>query len=574
MLLMWLARFGLKAAIAGFPGFSLAMMWAMGLGVAVLLWWLLLSRAPWLDRLGGIALMIAGLACAWFFKHESMGPLWLAAYAFPTACSALVVGAAAASGIAGLRRRLTMAAIVLVACAGWMLLRTDGISGDHVAEFGWRWAKSPEELLLTASAPEPVASKAAEPVAPKTVEIPAAIAESHPLLSWPGFRGKDRDGVVRGVRIDANSSAKPPVQVWRKPVGPGWSSFAVAGDLIYTQEQRGEFEVVSCYRLSDGVPVWVHRDAARFFESNAGAGPRATPSIANGRVYSFGATGILNALDERTGALVWSHLVTDDTEAMASQTGGTSKVPDWGFASSPLVFGDMVIVAAAGQLAAYDAATGKLRWLGAAGGAGYSSPHLADVGGSAQVLLASSRAVTAVSPGDGKPLWSHSWKGFPMVQPAVMADGEILLAAGGDAGVQRIGVTQAGGAWAVTERWSSNGLKPYFNDFVVHEGHAYGFDGRILSCIDLKDGTRRWKGGRYGNGQMILLAEQSLLLVLSEEGELALVRAVPDQFTEVARFKAIEGKTWNHPVLVGDLLLVRNAEEMAAFRLSVITAGK
>jgi outer membrane protein assembly factor BamB len=154
------------------------------------------------------------------------------------------------------------------------------------------------------------------------------------------------------------------------------------------------------------------------------------------------------------------------------------------------------------------------------------------------------------------------------VQPAVTADGDILIAASGDSGTRRIAVAQGPGGWTVKERWTSNGLKPYFNDFVVHKGNAFGFDGRILSCIDLKDGTRKWKGGRYGNGQIVLLPEQDLLLVLSEEGELALVKATPDQFTELARFKAIEGKTWNHPVLARRVLVVRNGEEMAAFRMA------
>ena len=158
------------------------------------------------------------------------------------------------------------------------------------------------------------------------------------------------------------------------------------------------------------------------------------------------------------------------------------------------------------------------------------------------------------------------------MQPALTADGDILInaiAGTGGVGMRRLAVAHGPGGWTVEERWTSNGLKPYFNDFVVHKGHAFGFDGSILACIDLEDGKRKWKGGRYGNGQLVLLPDQDLLLVLSEEGELALVAATPDQFTELARFPAIEGKTWNHPVLVGDVLLVRNGEEMAAFRLSL-----
>jgi hypothetical protein len=153
------------------------------------------------------------------------------------------------------------------------------------------------------------------------------------------------------------------------------------------------------------------------------------------------------------------------------------------------------------------------------------------------------------------------------VQPALTADGDVLIGTG--EGIGRIAVAHGPGHWTVEERWTSIGLKPNFNDFVVHDGHAYGFDGSMLACIDLANGKRKWKGGRYGHGQLVLLADQDVLLVLSEQGELALVKAAPDQFTELARFPAIEGKTWNHPVLAGDVLLVRNGEEMVAFRLSL-----
>jgi outer membrane protein assembly factor BamB len=313
--------------------------------------------------------------------------------------------------------------------------------------------------------------------------------------------------------------------------------------------------------LTTGKPVWKHSDAARFWESNAGPGPRATPTLSNGRVYTFGATGIVNALDARSGAAVWTRNAGSDTGV---------KVPDWAFASSPLVIGDMVVVAAAGKLAAYDVSTGEPRWFGPKGGSGYSSPHLVTIDGVEQILLISGHGATSVAPGDGTRLWEFALPpSAPIVQPAIIADGDFLISEGEGQGMHRIAVAHGPGGWAIEERWKSIGLKPYFSDFVVHKGHAYGFDGSILASIDLKDGKRAWKGGRYGAGQLILLPDQDVLLVLSEEGELALVAAAPDKFTELARRPAIEGKTWNHPVLAGDVLLVRNGLEMAAFRMSL-----
>ena len=367
------------------------------------------------------------------------------------------------------------------------------------------------------------------------------------------------------MKIETDWTTSPPVEIWRKPIGPGWSSFAVRGNLVYTQEQRGNDEDVSCYSLTSGKLVWRHRDAARFWESNGGAGPRGTPTVHNHRVYTLGATGIVNALDADNGAVVWTRNAADDTGA---------KQPGWGFAGSPLVVGDLVIVAASGRLAGYEAATGKPRWTRATGGGGYSSPQRATIDGVDQVVLLSGGGATGVAPADGAVLWKHTWEsGVSIVQPAFADNGDVLLSGVdtmGGIGVRRVAVTHRSAGWTAEERWSSRGLKPYFNDFVVHKGQAYGFDGNILACIDLTDGTRKWKGGRYGNGQLVLLPEQDLLLVLSEEGELALVKATPDQFTEVAHGPAVlEGKTWNHPAMAGDVLLVRNDHEMAAFRLTL-----
>ncbi|MBP6822539.1 MAG: PQQ-like beta-propeller repeat protein, partial [Acidobacteria bacterium] len=415
-------------------------------------------------------------------------------------------------------------------------------------------------IAMTPEPEEPVSASAGSEPTP----TPEATEAAKPHGDWPGFRGAARDGVVRAVRIETDWTKSPPVELWRKKIGPGWSSFAVRGDLVYTQEQRGEDELVSCYNIMTGEPVWRHSDKARFWESNAGAGPRGTPTLSKGRVYTMGATGILNALDARNGAVVWSRNAASDTGA---------KLPGWGFAGSPLVNGDQVIVATSGVLAAYDRATGKPRWQGPAGGSGYSSPQLSTIDGVTQILLLNTVGALSVAPADGTLLWKHEWDGDGIVQPAVLGGGGILIGSGSGMaanGTRRVAVKHADGAWTVEERWTSNGLKPYFNDFVVHKGNAFGFDGSILSCISLEDGKRRWKGGRYGHGQIILLPDQDLLLVLSEEGDLALVKATSDQFTEVARFKAIEGKTWNHPVLIGDQLLVRNGEEMAAFRLSLV----
>jgi outer membrane protein assembly factor BamB len=550
-------------------------------GLVVALWWLFFSRADWIERVGALVLMVVAILGTSRLVHQSIATgmmgMMLGLYAVPALSLALVAAAVVGRRMSAGLRRATMAGAILIACGAFTLLRTGGVAGSGASDFHWRWTPTPEERLLVQardealpSQPAPVAvvppANAQPPAAaaPEPAVVAPAPAPAPPMTEWAGFRGAERDGVVRGVRIETDWSRSAPVQLWRRPIGPGWSSFAVRGDRIYTQEQRGDDEIVACYKMTTGEPVWRHRDAIRFWESNGGAGPRATPTLAGSRVYAMGATGLLNALDAATGAVAWSRNVASDTD---------TKVPTWGFAGSPLVVDDVVVVAVAGRLAAYDVATGKQRWLGPAHGGSYSSPHRMTIDGVDQIVLLSDAGATGVASADGAVLWEHAWPGGPITQPARVGDSDLLVATvsstGSGIGTRRLSVARGSAGWTVEERWTSTGLKPYFNDLVVHKGHAFGFDGSILACIDLQDGRRIWKGGRYGNGQLVLLADQDALLVLSEEGELALVGATPDQFREIARFPALEGKTWNHPVLVGDVLLVRNGQEMAAVRLAL-----
>ena len=606
--------------------------------LAIAVWWVFFSRAPWSERVGAIVLMAVALFATSRVLHESIakapGGMLFPILAVPALGVALVALAVVTRRLSSGARRAPLVATILLTCGVFALLRTSGFNGDGEFEFHWRWTPTPEQRLLAQAGQKPLdaarggppdvarpstelgttlseskgraapassvpaapleareaspvakvsdttATRAVDPSEPKPnaalptvsdgrvarVEWPAMSDGRTTRVEWPGFRGAARDGIVHDVRINTDWVNSPPVQMWRRPIGPGWSSFAVHGDLFYTQEQRGDDEIVACYRVSTGEPVWRHGYPARFWEPGSGAGPRGTPTLSNGSVYTFGATGILNALAAATGTVVWTRNAAADAEV---------ENPGWGFASSPLVVNDLVIVASSGRLAAYDVATGQPRWFGPVGGLGYSSPHLVTIGGVDQIVLLRGSRTTSVAPADGSLLWEHRWQpGAGMLQPALTAEGDILIAAAdmmGGAGIRRLGVARGPAGWTVEERWTSRGLKPYFNDLVVHKGHAFGFDGSILASIDLHDGARKWKGGRYGNGQLVLLPEQNLLLVLSEEGELAVVGAMPDRFTELARFQVLEGKTWNHPVLVGDILLVRNSEEMAAFRLALAT---
>jgi outer membrane protein assembly factor BamB len=577
-------------------GMYLMMGWA-GLVPVILVWWLFFSRAPWIDRIAGLVAIAGAIAAGRLFAHFSIvgaGMGWLIyILPLPMLTIGLVAWAVITQRASAPTRRALLPVVVAIPIVPFLIVRTDGVWGGSGSINQWRWTPTAEARLLAKGNDDPkplpdVAPPIEAPIAKADEKAPgtalgtpapaptpapgtqhraptsAGASAEQSEAEWPGFRGANRDSVVRDLRIKTDWSASPPVELWRRAVGPGWSSFAVHGDFIFTQEQRGDDELVSCYRLSTGEPVWRHRDAARFYESNGGPGPRGTPTLHDGRVYTLGATAILNALDERTGKVLWSHKFAEDHKVAT---------PIWGFSASPIVVDDLVIVNASGAIGAFDRINGQQRWFNPSRGGTYSSPHLATIDGVPQVLLMAGPGLMSFSPADGKLLWEHAWEdGGGITQPAVLDNGDVVInktSMTGGVVTRRLSAKHSGGAWSVEERWTSNGLKPYFNDFVIHKGHAYGFDNSILASINLENGQRNWKGGRYGNGQMILLPDQDLLLLVSEEGEVALVNATTDKYTEVAKAPALNAKTWNHPVLVGDTLLVRNGEEMVAFKLAL-----
>ncbi len=542
-----LVRFALPAIIPSDEALMIAVFGGVVGGLAVVVWWLFFSHAPKLDRYGTIVLMVAGLFLASRLLDKSIATanmgLMFILNSIPVMSLAFVLCLVASRHLSVRIRRTAMIVTILLASGVWTLLRTNGMSSNLHYYFTWRWAKTQEEIFLAQTLNEKM--------------IPdQGISDGR---DWPGFRGPDRDGIVHGSTIKTDWISSPPEELWRRQIGPGCSSFAVKSGLLFTQEQRGDEEVVTCYNLSNGELVWIHSDKARFWDSHAGAGPRATPTFHNNRIYTFGATGILNALDAMNGSVIWSRNAANDTGAKNS---------GWGFTSSPLVTDSLVFIAASGILAAYDLATGRPEWLGPDYGKSYSSPHLITIDGVNQIVLMSDSGAISLAPSDGKLLWKHLWPLQDRVlQPAITTEGNILLNGSMTNGTRSITVVHESDNWKVTENWTTTGLKPNFNDFVVHNEYAYGFNGRSLTCINIKNGRRTWQQGRYG-GQLLLLADQDILLVLTETGELALVAADPEKFTELSRVPAIKGRTWNHPILAQDILVVRNSEEMAAFSLS------
>jgi len=525
-------------------------------------WWLFLSGFRWSDRFLVLLACIVFAIPALMFRDPTWSGMGLFAYflySLPVLTGAWILWLVFTPF---LTRPARLAGLVLVIGLVWgyfTLLRFGGTDGNIAADIRYRWDPTSEDKLQKYQA------SLAGKIAPKVdTTLPVVLQPG----DWPGFRGPQRDNRLLGVSIATDWDKNPPRLLWRHPVGPGWSSFAVIGNRLYTQEQRGQDEVVVCYDTATGAELWTHKDEARFSEAIGGPGPRATPTFHDGKIYALGAAGQLNCLDAPTGNVVWSSNIVKDSDA---------KVPIWGFSASPLVTQGVVTVFAGGpnnkSVLGYDAASGKLAWSAGDGQLSYSSPQPARLHETDQLIISTEKGLTAFNPTNGAIFWEHPWKlegGMArIVQPALVDDSGILVGTGFNNGTRKVEVHKEGDDWKVKEDWTTKAISPYFNDFVTHKGYLYGFDGKFFTCVDLEKGKSKWRERGYDNGQVLLLADQDLLLVLSESGEAALVDASPEGHRERCRFQAIDGKTWNHPVIAHDMLFVRNGAEAACYQLKM-----
>ncbi|MDA0283501.1 MAG: PQQ-like beta-propeller repeat protein [Planctomycetota bacterium] len=502
------------------------------------------------------------------------------------------------SGIDWSTRALGVGAVASVCGLFYSQYRFDGYEGDMIPRFTHRSEPTAEAKLVKflktqpdrqkAKASTAVASpidasndvaNAAEPTAladlnSKPVSVEWSINTEH---QWYQYRGPARDGVVREIPININWGTSPE-EVWRHPVGAGWSSFSIVQVMppgltsdahprtqgyAFTQEQRGEQECVVAYEAETGNQIWAHGDDIRFEETLGGPGPRATPTVAGTLVYSLGATGQLNCLNALTGEKVWATNILTDAGA---------KNINWAMAGSPLVVGNMVIVNPGGEkgsgVIAYEKLSGKQLWAVGNDPASYTAPVLATLLGREQVIIFGGKGPVGHDPESGKELWRFAWENEPKVNaaiPILVDDSSIMIGCGYSVGSVLLRFSQAGDNWNVTSEWASKKLKMKFNAPVRKGNFAYGLDEGILTCVDLRSGNSEWKRGRYGYGQLLLCGD--VLIVQAESGEVAFVSATPEKFVELHRFPALNGKSWNHPVVWNGHLFVRNGEEAACFDL-------
>ena len=461
-------------------------------------------------------------------------------------------------------RMMPLLVIVISITIFFAFYRIDHVSGELVPTFARRFSFHPDQLLPLPAQAEPATA----------TEI--ADLKRRTPFDFPQFLGPHRTASVDTIQLANNWDETAPQQIWKRPIGAGWSAFSAVNGYAVTMEQRGPFELTACYNLQTGKILWSHSTEARYQNKLGGIGPRSTPTIHDGMVYSLGVTGKLHCLDGASGQTVWQK---DLPNAFGITSAEDAENVDYGRSNSPLVFGTSVIIPAGGSqsegvysLVAYDLKTGEERWRGGDAQISYSSPSLVELCGQKQILIVNEESVSSHDPLTGETLWSHPWPGSNLANSnssqAVAIDGDkVLLSKGYGTGAMLLQITRNDRSqWKAEEIWKKhNVLRTKFANVVIRGPYTFGLSDGILQCVETKSGRVRWKKGRYGHGQILLVGDK--ILVLAEDGKVHLVAADPKRHQELGSFQAIEGTSWNNICLYGPFLLVRNSQEAACYRL-------
>ena len=490
------------------------------------------------NMFGVLSAMVGGIYC-WFLIYMSVKKRGFG-FIVPL-LSVLVVGGLAAS------------------------FRFDGFSGEMLPKFVSRFNEKREIRAVVETSSDDESS----------VESRKALTGSL------GFLGTRRTGVIEKREFAIPKRSSDVVTLWNQGIGEGWSSFAVSEDRAVTMEQREKEECVTCYRLSDGVLLWIANRKARHQNALGGIGPRSTPTIVGDRVYALSATGKLWCLDLQSGDEIWSQ----DLLALAGWDQLASEVlVTWGRAASPLIVDGLCVVPYGGpelnestgrSLIAFDAWSGEIRWTAGEDQISYASPALMTLGGVRQIVSVNEKTITGHEIETGKVLWDFVWPGesngganCAMAMPA--GENRFLVGKGygGGSALVEVKATSDGELQAEEVVASSRILKTKFTHACVDGEVAYAISNGSLEAVVFADEKRLWtqpRRSRFGQGQMLLV--EDVIIGQSESGEVALVKAQTSTYEELLRLEAMDSVTWNVPTIAGRHLLVRNDRQAICFLL-------
>ena len=380
--------------------------------------------------------------------------------------------------------------------------------------------------------------------------------------NWPGFRGPQGDGRSAESGLLVNWPDGGPKKVWQVAIGGGFSGVVAVDGRLFTLYSRAGRELVVSLDAATGREIW-STDLDQERRDRFGDGPRSTPLVEDGRVYAVSSLGQLEALDADDGQVLWSRNLRLELGA---------RIPEWGVSASPIVEGRLLLFNVGGKpghaIVAFDKQTGEIVWSAESDLPGYALPIALTVGGVRQVVFFTGSNLLALAPADGKTLWTHPWKtayDINAASPVFIAPDKLFVSSGYDTGATLFRLSAKGQEARATEVWKTRGMKNQFSSSVHHAGYLYGFDNKSFKCIDAATGEDRWRKGGLGHGS--LLFADGHLIVLSEGGELLLVEAKPEAYTEKASFQVADAKHWTAPTLYDGKIYVRNEQDLFCFNV-------